>query len=234
MPSVVLIDPQDDEVVVTSRIEYVQLVYGFGYRPKVGTTQSNYQALSDGSAPTDDPGRPVTVGELGDLVANDLIVRAAFALRSELAMRPVAAVRTTDNPLALNSTVQVADPQLKVPVLGGVLYRIDACLIYEGPTAADLSVGTTQPAGSTQEINVDGISSGASTAMAAVNRQPRTANGDVTIIGSSPTIRMIAFVRGYVTAGADGEWGLTFAQGVADPGQTTVFGRSRLVLTPIA
>lgn len=64
MPSVVLVGPDGDEVVVEDQPTFVQLVWGDGYRPKVGSVNDAYRALSGGPEPVPDANRPITAREL--------------------------------------------------------------------------------------------------------------------------------------------------------------------------
>lgn len=66
MAQVTLRSPDGAEVTVISRAEFVQLVYGSGYRPKTGSLEANYAALRTPSSPGPDPDLLdlITLGDL--------------------------------------------------------------------------------------------------------------------------------------------------------------------------
>lgn len=142
------------------------------------------------------------------------------------------ALDTTRN----NTATLAADPALTVPVVAGAIYEVRGMVTYSASTAADLQIGWNYPSGSTMEWTPDGLSIGTTGLTGQMNRTRLAINGVGQVGGAGPTAgsRAIATPRGLLTAGADGNLTLTWAQAVAEASDATVYAGSYLTVQRIA
>lgn len=174
----------------------------------------------------------VTIG------ANQLVGNLTSAFQNEgsnvrltFDFAPVRATITADR-VVNNSTALVTATGLTIPVGIGGIYEVEAYLIYNSSTTADLSLSWSAPAGAV----LDWVSNApASTTTGPNGDIQRTAFsvGSVALIGGAGA-NAVAMPTGTLTIGATaGNFLLQFAQGTAEVSDTIIRAGSWIKLTRI-
>ncbi|MFI6530521.1 hypothetical protein [Streptomyces uncialis] len=164
-------------------------------------------------------------------------------------MLPRVARKTADTARAA-TTALVADPHLQFEVEAQAVYTLDGWIKYEGPSAADITIDWTAPAGSLGEWVGTGVGhsptiTASTTAVLQMDTQSsrgyliRTEANDLsqfrsfgTITGASP---FCVLIMGTLRVGAvGGIYSLDWAQGASDASPVTVYTDSWLRLQRIA
>lgn len=148
---------------------------------------------------------------------------------------PITSVRKTTDTILNNTTTLTADPALTIPVVAGGIYHVEGYVLYTASTAANLNIGWTSPSGSTMDWAPDGLITSATGAVGAVHMGRQSITGSLPVGGTGTALgnKLVAMPSGIMTAGADGNLTLTWAQFVADPTDTTVYANSVLKLTKL-
>ncbi|MEV0149114.1 MULTISPECIES: hypothetical protein [unclassified Nonomuraea] len=130
-----------------------------------------------------------------------------------------------------NSITVQADDHLILPLAANTDYWMECLVIYNAPTANDMQLGWTAPAGATMEWSNNGI---ALAAADAVDRISRTALGvsSVATIGGSGGDAICAMKGLLRVGGTAGNLQMRFAQATAGAGTSVVIkAGSMLMLT---
>ena len=133
-----------------------------------------------------------------------------------------------------NTNVRVPDPDLRLPVQAGGVYRVLADVFYAAESVADFSLAWSAPSGSAFTWCPDAIPTSAAAGGTMVNRAVRTsATSNINMGGLGASAGIGLRIAGLLTAGGDGELILMWAQVTADASDVTVMAGSMLRLEPL-
>jgi hypothetical protein len=144
--------------------------------------------------------------------------------------------KTADETVTASTTLQ-DDDHLLLALAASSTYTFSAYLIATSPTAADIKVAFTAPAGAT--INYGFTAAPQLGAAAAANNSHRfehsAASGTGITAGGMDALKVDIRIDGIVrTAGTAGNLRLQFAQGTSDVGNTVLYTDSYLVAEKVA
>jgi hypothetical protein len=188
------------------------------FGPNPGESLRDFEArLADYEA-----AHPGSITPLNALGLTDLEVRL-----SNYADGLQAFARKSADEQVTNSAVLQDDDDLWVPVEEAALYVVDGLLAYNSPSAADLQVTWSMPAGSTFRGALFGVAPNATGSSFAGNffsppLVPSSFPADAVQIGGTGG-ELIAILKGFLNVGATpGEFRLRWAQLTANASPTTV------------
>ena len=132
-----------------------------------------------------------------------------------------------------NNITLAADPELSVPVVAGGIYQVEGFLIYSSSTVADLSLGWSYPAASTMDWTSNALISSITGKTGSLYRGRLASNGVGWAggAGASAGSKLVALPSGILTAAANGNLTLTWAQIALDATDTVLYANSMLKLT---
>jgi len=128
--------------------------------------------------------------------------------------------RTANATEKTSDTTQSIDDTLQFRVKDGQVYAFEASLVSAAHASADIDYGLSYPAGTTGAWFDNDV--------------PATAiaiDAELTINGAGVSTNVLTKVSGSITAGADGTFGITWAQATSNAGATNLIAGSSLVLT---
>jgi hypothetical protein len=152
------------------------------------------------------------------------LTAGSVATKALLDDRELLSAVKTANQTVTNSTVNVADTVLTLPVAANATYHVSLLVIASGPAAADWKQQWTFPAGSTGQRFTHGPETGTTstqnTKIQARSAPIATSIGYGTDGSDTSVIREEVWL---VTAGTAGNFALTWSQLVANASGTTVW-----------
>lgn len=149
------------------------------------------------------------------------------------AAAPLYAERASDSTPVNNSTVLVTSSVLTLPVKSGRTYLVEADIVYDAATAADLKANWSVPGSSSGWWTSNGLVGSAASSGASINRASAAWGTGQTIGGVGVGSQVVAHIRGKLTAGADGSIAFQYAQATADVSDLTIRTGSWVKLLPL-
>ena len=138
-------------------------------------------------------------------------------------------VRKTADQSVTNSTTLVNDTHLKIALIANEVWVFEACLFTGGPTAGDIKIAFTVPAGATLKWSGSGLVTTAASLADLVLVGITTASGGESGFGTlTGTDSMIRLAGTVVNGATPGDLQLRFAQQVADGSPSSIFINSWL------
>jgi hypothetical protein len=173
----------------------------------------------------------VTVG-VNDLTGNG-IGETYQASNTGLSFATTPKIATLGSDVTVTNTTTLAASGLSIPVDGNAVYRMEAWLLYNAATAADMGVKFNGPTGATLAWTPRGLGTGTSSG-SGVAALTSAVIGTTANIGGAGA-NAVATPAGLLTTGSTaGSLTLSFAQATADASDAILRAGSWVMLTRIA
>lgn len=133
-----------------------------------------------------------------------------------------------------NSTDVIDDPELTLPVEANSVYILDAYLLIDGSSTADIKASLSAPSGTSYRITLDGPASTVSNGSGSIARTTTTGSSlGLGAMGAGSAVA--ATPRGTIRTGSTaGSVAIRWAQTVAEVADTKLRADSWMRLTKIA